>query len=34
VPVSETREQVTQRVTGLGGTELRSYAVEALGYLG
>jgi hypothetical protein len=34
VPVPETREQVTQRVTGLGGGELRSYAVEALGYLG
>lgn len=33
-PVPETREQVTQRVTGLGGAELRSYAVEALGYLG
>lgn len=34
VPVPETREQETQRVTGLGGAELRSYAVEALGYLG
>jgi hypothetical protein len=34
VPAPETREQETQRVTGLGGAELRSYAVEALGYLG
>lgn len=34
VPVPETREQETQRVTGFGGAELRSYAVEALGYLG
>lgn len=34
VPVTETREPATQRATGVGGAELRSYAVEALGYLG
>lgn len=34
VPVAATREPAPQRTTGLGGDELRSYAVEALGYLG
>ena len=34
VPVAETHEPATRQPSGLGGEELRSYAVEALGYLG
>lgn len=34
LPRAATREQETQPAHGLGGAELRSYAVEALGYLG